>query len=141
MSDKTLKIPIGRRVRRAFERHRTPTIIEGESMTQQQFEQGCNINYLVARYQNTGMLPPGNAVPVYADVTGLQGDLTELHNQSQEKLGKFEEFAHGYKEARPESTDSQKSSTEGKKQGDEQSTKQKSDGLPKGKSAGDVPAE
>lgn len=75
-------------VRHPFERHRTPTIILGESMTHQSHAEACDINNIIRRFDRTGALPPATRPEQYADVTGLQGDLTERINSSREILDK-----------------------------------------------------
>lgn len=73
-------------VRHPFERVRTPTIILGESMTHQSHAESCDINNIIRRFDRTGVLPPGTRPAQYADVTALQGDLTERINTSREIL-------------------------------------------------------
>lgn len=50
------------------------------------------MNNIIARYERTGQLPPSRQVPQYADVTGLQGDLTDLHNVARETIGTADQF-------------------------------------------------
>lgn len=75
-------------VRHPFERVRTPTIIHGESMTHQSHADSCDINNIIRKFDRTGVLPPSTRPEQYADVTGLQGDLTERINSSREILDK-----------------------------------------------------
>lgn len=63
--------------RRHWERHRTPFVTEGESMTINSFKDETDINNIVGRYHRTGELPNAKIQPQYADVSGLQGDITE----------------------------------------------------------------
>lgn len=66
-----------------------PTIIRGESLTQQCHTAECDINRIVKRYDAGGVLPhPGELQ--YMDVTGLQGDLTEKMVKSMDIL-----YQHG----------------------------------------------
>lgn len=83
---------VGRRVRPPFFRERFPTIIVGESMTHQSHAASVDINAIVARFQRTGQLPPGNGPGVYADVTALQGDLVERAIASQEVIERARSF-------------------------------------------------
>lgn len=53
-----------------------------ESMVQQHLEESANVNAIVARFRRTGEMPPARQAPVYADVTGLQGDFTDRINAS-----------------------------------------------------------
>lgn len=48
-----------------------------ESLTMQSFKDECDANRILANYMRTGQLPPSHRQGVYADVTNLQGDLTE----------------------------------------------------------------
>lgn len=74
------------RIRRPHERLRVQTEIIGESLTQQSFKDLTDINNIVNRYDRTGYLDGRNTTPVYADVTSLQGDLTESINSSREAI-------------------------------------------------------
>ena len=66
-------------VRRPWERHRTITLVEGESKTDTSFGNETNINKIIARFSRTGILPADQGrEPQYADVTHLQKDLTEV---------------------------------------------------------------
>lgn len=73
-------------VRSPYDRHRHITHIYGESLTHQSHAESCDINNIIRRFDNTGILPPSTREPQYADVTGLQGDLTERINESRETL-------------------------------------------------------
>lgn len=73
-------------VRHPFERVRTPTIIEGKSMTHQSHAEKCDINHIIRRFDRTGVLPPETRPAQYHDVTALQGDLTERINSSRQVL-------------------------------------------------------
>lgn len=71
-----------------------------ESSVQQGFGEQTNINEIVKRFQRTGFMPPQRE-PIYADVTGLQGDLTELIERSRETIRIAEEFASNWKPSDP----------------------------------------
>lgn len=73
-------------IRNPYERHRHYTHVYGESRTHQSHAESCDINNIIKRFDNTGELPPATREPQYADVTALQGDLTERINQSRETL-------------------------------------------------------
>ena len=76
------EFPAGFYVRMPYDRDRVSTVFEGESMTHQSHAESCDINAVINRYMDTGFLPPGMDGGVYADVTELQGDLTDLINRS-----------------------------------------------------------
>lgn len=77
-------------IRRPFERVRTYTVIKGESMTQQSHAESCDINNIIRRFDNTGVLPPAKHEAQYADVTSLQVDLTEAYNRAAETIATAE---------------------------------------------------
>lgn len=53
------------------------------TMTVNSHKDETDINNIVNRYQRTGILPPSERAPIFADVTHLQGDLTERIQASQ----------------------------------------------------------
>lgn len=61
-------------------RHRIRVCFHAPSKTLQQHAAACDINNIMNRYARTGSLPPPRGAPQFADVTGLQGDLTERVN-------------------------------------------------------------
>jgi len=66
-------------IRKPYERTRVPVDLEGQqSKTDRSHGNDTDINNIVARFARTGELPPGNGEGDYADVTGLQNDLTEI---------------------------------------------------------------
>lgn len=73
-------------VRHPFERVRVFSCVRGESMTHQSHKNQCDVNAIVKRFDRTGELPPPTRPPQYADVSELQGDLTERINLSREVL-------------------------------------------------------
>lgn len=77
------------RVRHPYERERVQIRIEGESKTHQAHKDSCDVNNIIARYERTGELPPNRKRGVYADVTALQGDLTERAAFAKEKIDDF----------------------------------------------------
>lgn len=42
---------------------------ETESLTQPQFEKDCDINYIMKKYELTGVLPQGGRKPIFDDVS------------------------------------------------------------------------
>ncbi|MEM2002562.1 MAG: hypothetical protein QXT77_07965 [Candidatus Methanomethylicaceae archaeon] len=57
-------------------------------MTHQSHADSCDINNIIRRFDRTGVLPPSDRPQQFADVTGLQGDLTDRINSSREILDK-----------------------------------------------------
>ncbi|AXL15131.1 internal scaffolding protein [Microviridae sp.] len=64
-------------LRKPYERVRTITKVEGESMTDPSFANDTDVNTIVSRFARTGVMPPGKEGQ-FADVSGLQKDLTDL---------------------------------------------------------------
>lgn len=69
-------------VRPPWWRMSVKTPMSEESIVQQHLEPSANVNAIVARFRRTGEFPSAKVPPVYADVTGLQGDFTERVNAS-----------------------------------------------------------
>ena len=78
------------RIRKQWERHRTQTPGGGESVTDQSHAAQVDINNIVKLYHRTGQLPEVNKEHAqFADVSDLQGDLTENLIKSQETIDEF----------------------------------------------------
>lgn len=60
----------------------TETVIEGESMTDQSQSDSVDINKIMRSVERTGIMPVNDRVPMFEDVTALQGDFTEMVNDS-----------------------------------------------------------
>lgn len=60
-----------------------------------------DVNNIVERFKRTGSLPIADTQPQYADVTGLQGDFTELINKSRETTRKATQYASTWKPTVP----------------------------------------
>lgn len=73
-----------RSLRYPFERTRVGIVFELPSRTVNSFKDETDINNIVNRFARSGMLPPNPGGGVFADVTGLQGDLTERVNFSKQ---------------------------------------------------------
>lgn len=74
------------------ERVRCQTVFpSGIGRTVQSMRDETDINRIVDRYQRTGDMPPNprGLTPQYTDCSGLQGDLTEMHNEARENIGNF----------------------------------------------------
>lgn len=67
-------------VRHPSSRLRITANIVGESLTSQSDLESTDVNNVVRQYTDTGFLPPGKGEGQFADVTALQGDLTERIN-------------------------------------------------------------
>jgi len=78
-------------IRKPYERVRSQIRYEGDrgnSVTDRSFGNDTDVNKIVARFARTGEIPEGNQGQ-YADVTGLQGELTDLIGESREALQKY----------------------------------------------------
>lgn len=75
-------------VRHWHERERVVTPVFGESLTHQSFADESDINRIVRRYYDDGVLPTAPSKPVFADVTTLQVDLTDAINNSKATVEK-----------------------------------------------------
>lgn len=73
-------------VRLPHQRERVQSIQGGESCTDINHQEASDVNEIVARYHRSGFLPPATKQATYADVTGLQGDLTERIQWAREQL-------------------------------------------------------
>lgn len=80
-------------VRHPYSRERLTFDTDGESMTHQSHADSCDVNKIIGRYERTGQLPLATRPPQYADVSGLQGDLTERINFAKDALAKSRAFA------------------------------------------------
>ncbi len=57
------------KIRKAFDRERVQTKVEGKSLTKQSMKDECDINRIMARYDKTGLLTHmAQMEPKYADV-------------------------------------------------------------------------
>jgi hypothetical protein len=73
-------------IRSPLDRPHLKTLVEGVSKTEQSHKDKCCINRIMDSVSRTGVLPlnPTGREPQYADVTHLQGDLTNLINKSRD---------------------------------------------------------
>lgn len=92
-------------IRKPWERQRVITPVGETSCTDTSFGNDTDINNIVARFARTGQMPPPQKEPKYADVTGLQGDLTEM-------LQKGKEATEAYKKLMREAEENNKNKTE-----------------------------
>lgn len=76
--------------RKPWARERHITVVEGESMTQQDPGMDTDINHIVARFDRTGIMPPASREPQWGDITQLQGEYLELCERAKEINGKIE---------------------------------------------------
>lgn len=75
-------------IRKPWERVRVPLDLEGQvNKTDTSFGNDTDVNKIVERFKRTGVFPtppPDQPDPQYADVTGLQTDLTEALEKGRE---------------------------------------------------------
>lgn len=69
-----------------------------ESVTQASHFDQTDVNAIVARFERTGALPPSRQQGIYADVTGLQGDLTEMIEASRRVMTGISDYVAGVKD-------------------------------------------
>lgn len=86
-------------VRHPFSRERVFAPLSGESLTHQSHAEACDINRVIKRYDNTGLLPPGSDQGQYLDVTHLQGDPATLINESRQTLSQVENDVSAHRAA------------------------------------------
>lgn len=75
--------------RKPWCRERIVTKLEGDSMVQKSALEECDINKVIEKFNRTGILPRTKSVGQFADVTGVQGDLTEKLAESEATLSQF----------------------------------------------------
>jgi len=91
MSKATTIQPLLPEIRKPLSRVRSAVIkSEEESMTDTSFGNECDINQVIARCQRTGTIPEPTQTPQYADVTGLQKDLTQSIEDSKNAMAVLE---------------------------------------------------
>lgn len=81
--------------------------VEGESATDDSFGNDTDVNNIVERFTRTGILPPATKEAQYADVSGLQKDLTELINEANEAKARVEELAQEQQRAKRENEENE----------------------------------
>lgn len=59
------------------------------SLTQQHFKDECDINNIVATYQETGIMPQGTREPLFGDFAGIPTSFQESQNLFKEAQDKF----------------------------------------------------
>lgn len=77
-------------IRQPYERVRCGITEVGESCTDRSFGNDTDVNHIVARFSRTGELPPGNGPGAFADVTPLQGELTEMIGKARDAQRELE---------------------------------------------------
>lgn len=65
------------------------------SMTEQHFKDECDINNIVKRYQETGVLPQGNREPLFGDFSAFPSDLMESQRYFDEAQARFMQLDSG----------------------------------------------
>lgn len=84
------RMPLGPRVAQIMENPYPSNTIDSAG-------NDTDVNVIMARFDRTGILPEPTQQPNYADVVDLQGDLTEIHQRSQEALEIARKFAETWK--------------------------------------------
>lgn len=59
------------------------------SLTEQHFKDECDINFIVNRFQETGVMPEGNRQPLFGDFASFPQDLSSsmaLYDEAQERF-------------------------------------------------------
>lgn len=59
------------------------------SMTEQHFKDECDINYIVNRFQETGVMPEGNRQPLFGDFASFPQDLSSSMALYDEAMDRF----------------------------------------------------
>lgn len=73
-----------------FNHTRPPGItFYGESMTLQEFERECNINYIVDSFMSTGVLPNVDDEPLYGDFSNI-GDFAAIQQSFVDTYAQFD---------------------------------------------------
>lgn len=85
-------LSFSRRVRDGFSRERHITEIIGESRTHQSHKESSDVNWIIARYERTGELPRTKSDGIYADVSGLSGDLMDLKSRADDVISVAGDF-------------------------------------------------
>lgn len=88
-------------IRAPLSRYRCVAEAGGETYTVE--SDNYSIEQIINRFDRTGELPPGNGgTPQYADVSALNKDLTELHQEMGETLDSLKDFQESYTPETPE---------------------------------------
>lgn len=69
----------------------------GDSLTHQAHKDEADVNKIVGRYARTGQLPEPRKGAAYADVSGLQADLTQRINESRDITSKVKKHVEDTK--------------------------------------------
>ncbi|WNK13184.1 MAG: internal scaffolding protein [Microvirus sp.] len=88
-------------VRAPWCRERLREVNDEPSQTHTAHGVSVDVNHIVDRYTRDGYLPMQSRQPMYGDVTGLQGDLTQRLAEAEETIRRTEEFLAGYKPPEP----------------------------------------
>ena len=78
-------------IRKPYDRERSSVdFSQVDSVTDTSFGNDTDVNNIVERFARTGSLPQPVVPANYADVTGLQGDFTELIEKGKEAMAELE---------------------------------------------------
>ncbi|WNK13883.1 MAG: internal scaffolding protein [Microvirus sp.] len=91
-------------IRNPWCRERLQTINDEPSSTHTSHGDSVDVNHIVNRYTRDGYMPAQTRQPMYGDVTGLQGDLTQRLQEAEETIRKTEAFLAGYQPPTPAAT-------------------------------------
>ena len=73
-----------------FEPHKDKGIVfEKPSLCQQHFKAECDINTIIAQFQETGVMPQGNRQPLFGDFAGIPQDFMSAQNLFDEAQERF----------------------------------------------------
>lgn len=79
-------------IRKPYYRARVQTESGGESVTDKSFGNDTNVNNIVARFARTGEMPTVGPEGQFADVTRLQGDLSQMICEAKDTLKYMDEL-------------------------------------------------
>lgn len=93
-------------IRKPRSRERLITQTSGDSKVQDGFGNDTDVNRIVERFTRTGIMPTATREGQYADVSGLQEDLTDLiakQRQTQAEIRELEQSLQEEKQKQRES--------------------------------------
>lgn len=95
----TTNQPVYPSIRKPLSRSRVITEVPGESVTDTSFGNETDVNAIIARTTRTGVLPEPAKPAQYADVTALQGDLTETIERTRSAMAELQDAQKKQQEA------------------------------------------
>lgn len=85
-------------IRKPWERHRVQVDASQDSVTDRSFGNDTDVNNIVARFSRTGELPNVGGEGQYADVTRLQGDLSQMICEARDTLKHMDDLKSAHAE-------------------------------------------